>query len=610
MTDTTKEDRGLTETTNNGKARADSLTPKSAPGETPTEDQLPADGPPKESPSAATEEPDHPKGDEIRRQVEYYFSDENLPTDGHLLDLCGGSANIPVSIRHISGFKKMRQYKPFTLVVAALKKSAFLDVTEDKKVKRKIPFRGKTILEELSDSDSDYEDVVKTQLKEARADYKVGKAAEALKPKRETNAVMTKGMLKATGFEEYWTDAPVTPAEFAEEENMYDRDVPFTQRIQIAIQRYKQKRKFHQEYLNAFNSLMKFGGVEAGQKQFTGRMDAEYLEDKDAADIALMLATHFVNGDKDDETMWAVDFTGVVKGYFSSYQQPLEWSDQRLAIHAKVIRNFYNYILHHNVCPEYYGDVMEARNICDQALQEIPRVRQALEQCPGDFNRACSRLFGGREHELSGQNYSIDSWYMPGSEPLSEPHARIVFTVGLSAYKQEHQLPGTTGKTLVNHLSCVRTQRDVGLEVIGVELASEEVLSLYQQFNSSAAAGRKLQLKPLGKLDCRSWQQPDFAEPDLPPSIMNQKHESKLYEFYLEDEILKHCFPGMKIVADVRTLSNGTRYLDSVRDMFCSFYTLLENELEMGRPPWRAPVWYNQEQIAQMEGESTGELSD
>lgn len=433
MTDTTEEDRGLTETTNNGKARADSLTPKSAPGETPTEDQPPADGPPKESPPAAMEEPDHPKGDKIRRQVEYYFSDENLPTDGHLLDLCGGSANIPVSIRHISGFKKMRQYKPFTLVVAALKKSAFLDVTEDKKVKRKIPFRGKTILEELSDGDSDYEDVVKTQLKEAKADYGVRKAAEALKPKKETNLVMTKGMLKATGFEEYWTDAPVTPAEFADEENMYDKDVPFTQRIQIAIQRYKQKRKFHQEYLNAFNSFMKFGGVEAGQKQFTGRMDAEYLEDKDAADIALMLATHFVNGDKDDETLWAVDFTGVVKGYFSSYQQPLEWSDERLAIYAKVIRNFYNYILHHNVCPEYYGDVMEARNICDQALQEIPRVRQALKQCPGDFNRACSRLFGGREHELSGQNYSINSWYMPGSEPLSEPHARIVFTVGLSA---------------------------------------------------------------------------------------------------------------------------------------------------------------------------------
>ncbi|OCL12116.1 winged helix DNA-binding domain-containing protein, partial [Glonium stellatum] len=72
--------------------------------------------------------------------VEFYFSDENLPTDRYLLEFCRGGENLPVSITRICSFKKMRHYKPRSLVVAALRRSAFLDVSEDgKTIKRKIP---------------------------------------------------------------------------------------------------------------------------------------------------------------------------------------------------------------------------------------------------------------------------------------------------------------------------------------------------------------------------------------------------------------------------------------------------------------------------------------
>ncbi|RYF50493.1 MAG: hypothetical protein EOO38_05530, partial [Cytophagaceae bacterium] len=66
-------------------------------------------------------------------EVEYYFSDENLPTDLHLLQQCGGRENIPVSTSRICGFKKMRSYKPRSLVIAALRNSAFLEVSADGK---------------------------------------------------------------------------------------------------------------------------------------------------------------------------------------------------------------------------------------------------------------------------------------------------------------------------------------------------------------------------------------------------------------------------------------------------------------------------------------------
>jgi hypothetical protein len=84
---------------------------------------------------------DHPEGDAIRRQVEFYFSDENLVTDKHMLEKMNYNDNLPVSINHILGFRKMRRFKKRALIVKALKKSAFLDVTDDKKLIRKVPFK-------------------------------------------------------------------------------------------------------------------------------------------------------------------------------------------------------------------------------------------------------------------------------------------------------------------------------------------------------------------------------------------------------------------------------------------------------------------------------------
>jgi hypothetical protein len=103
---------------------------------------------------------EHLQADEIRRQVrpsrshfsvwltkekvEYYFSDENLATDSHLLALCGGSQNEPVSLNQILGWKKMRQYKRKSQVIAALEKSTMLEVLQNengkKMIRRRVPF--------------------------------------------------------------------------------------------------------------------------------------------------------------------------------------------------------------------------------------------------------------------------------------------------------------------------------------------------------------------------------------------------------------------------------------------------------------------------------------
>ncbi|KAK2748083.1 hypothetical protein FQN55_004634 [Onygenales sp. PD_40] len=77
---------------------------------------------------------------EIRKQVEFYFSDSNLPMDKFLLSKVGGSENRPVELSILHSFKRMRRFQPFSAVVEALKYSELLELTNDNTcVKRKVP---------------------------------------------------------------------------------------------------------------------------------------------------------------------------------------------------------------------------------------------------------------------------------------------------------------------------------------------------------------------------------------------------------------------------------------------------------------------------------------
>ncbi|XP_010481476.1 PREDICTED: la-related protein 6A-like isoform X2 [Camelina sativa] len=77
----------------------------------------------------------------IIRQVEYYFSDENLPTDKFLLNAMKRNKKGFVPIASIATFHKMKKLtRDHAVIVSALKESSFLVVSSDgKKVKRLSP---------------------------------------------------------------------------------------------------------------------------------------------------------------------------------------------------------------------------------------------------------------------------------------------------------------------------------------------------------------------------------------------------------------------------------------------------------------------------------------
>lgn len=249
--------------------------------------------------------------------MEFYFSDENLPTDKHLLQCCGGRENLPVSISRIRGFQRMRQYKPKTLVTAALRLSAFLEVSADgKTIKRKVPLTGKNIL------DPDYFD--------AEDDDDIGYAPGSRKAKAQQPAQypvpllpqtkakypegVSKNMLKATGFEKAYIEPVLTPVEAAEEEEMYALTKPFVERIEIAIQRFKQKRRMHEMYAHVFNKLMRFGGVESGPRMYQGLSKHE-MNEMGPEELARALAVHNVPWDRSNENKWVVDFVALCKAF-------------------------------------------------------------------------------------------------------------------------------------------------------------------------------------------------------------------------------------------------------------------------------------------------------
>ncbi|EFX03122.1 RNA-binding la domain containing protein [Grosmannia clavigera kw1407] len=77
-------------------------------------------------PSVLPESEDHVA---IQTQVHFYFSDSNLPTDKYLWELTGGSENKPVELKKICQFGRMRRFKSYETVVAALASSKFVVVT-------------------------------------------------------------------------------------------------------------------------------------------------------------------------------------------------------------------------------------------------------------------------------------------------------------------------------------------------------------------------------------------------------------------------------------------------------------------------------------------------
>ena len=241
---------------------------------------------------------------------------------------------------------------------------------------------------------------------------------------------------------------------------------------------------------------------------------------------------------------------------------------------CNIIRNFLNYLLHHDVCPEYKDQVYAARDSCTLAAQQIWACHGAVTSLPGDFSIACSTLFGGFYYDT----YNEEAQVPPGSGRsmlgISNDLARQVFEFALAAHCDDtifHQYQTQVSAEKVS----MESLGQLGMEVTAIEMPSEDILYHYANLPG---------LEPTGILRTKSWKIPGTeATRDLTPeerlAAQHEKEVVNYYEFWVEEKVLKTMFLGMKFIAEVRKMSFGILYMDNCLGAFCSFLEVLPNEL-------------------------------
>jgi hypothetical protein len=236
----------------------------------------------------------------------------------------------------------------------------------------------------------------------------------------------------------------------------------------------------------------------------------------------------------------------------------------QIAFITSTIRNFLNYLLHHNVCPEYADDINATRELCDRANVELYQIAQINPSLPGDFNQACSTLYGGYYKQLWEGLVEKETW------------AKEVVMTGLATYGTDEQVALAT-----KGLSVVGSGRQ-NFQVTEIIRASEETKEWYRREVKSS-------ILPLGKIRAKPWTDSYAADEDFTDDegdASKKPRASEAFEFWLEDELLQHWVVGMKLNAVVSSLNNGVAYFDTAAGVLASFYEELDAEVMV---KWKKP---------------------
>ncbi|OAA56105.1 Argonaute complex, subunit Arb1 [Cordyceps fumosorosea ARSEF 2679] len=371
-----------------------------------------------------------------------------------------------------------------------------------------------------------------------------------------------------TGFEEYFADAPTTPADaLLEQKEFYASSLPFEQRIQTCIHRFRTRRRLDSELSNYFSEYMFLGGVDTYLAPFS---------DEDLEEGSLIPHSTTNDGADDDEDAtarfydgnarhWTVDFAGVAAGFLSVSILPLTGVDPGATARAvSVVEAFLRYVLQHDVCPEHEADVREALAVCVRARDEWPRLWRFKGLLPGRFHVAAARTLGVHD---DGADWSLAS---AAEETLA---AEVVFFTSLVAVGE----PLPADRRVVRQFTCSLALRAVEMPDAGVE-------SCFRRLAIGDDA-RKLNLQPLGRAVFRPTVVEDGWVRQLPLEDLPADED---VVFLLERDLLEAMTLGMMMTATVCELSSGFRFLKTIETLQPSFYTFLPQHLIKDYKPPRA----------------------
>ncbi|OAA76614.1 Argonaute complex, subunit Arb1 [Akanthomyces lecanii RCEF 1005] len=371
-----------------------------------------------------------------------------------------------------------------------------------------------------------------------------------------------------TGFEEYYADPPTTPEEaLREQRELYASSIPFEQRIQTCIHRYRTRRRLSSELDVYFSEYMFLGGINTTGTAFS----AEELEDGSL----IPHATEATTREQDDEAAstrlydgnarnWTVDFAGVVAGFLSISILPLTCLEPAPTERAiGVVENFLRYVLQHDVCPEHADDVKAALGMCARARDEWPRLCRFQSLLPGRFNLAAAQTF---------EVHDEADWSLQSRKDAETLSPELIFYASLVAAGQP--VPKTeTGR------SDLRLSRQFvcSLALQSIEMPTDDITSCFRRLALGSEAHKTLNLQPLGRAVFR----PTVIEDGWVRQVLAQTplSEDEDVVFFFERELLAAMTVGMMVTAQVCELSSGFRFVKTLEQVQPSFYTFLPQHL-------------------------------
>lgn len=238
---------------------------------------------------------------------------------------------------------------------------------------------------------------------------------------------------------------------------------------------------------------------------------------------------------------------------------------------AELIKNFLNYVLMHDVCPEYTSNIMAARNICDIGPLELRSVHELYRGLPGDFNLAASSLFHDRHIEKVDVTENFDKLFMF--------RLTVIFSALLSDEIREKFVEEEDPTTIY-----VANTKEETYEVVDiVQPHPKHILAVEKELEKQGYGGKA---KPAGVLKLRP-SIIDFGYDNVPRSDEIDMSNAEVEEYLLEDELLAKFEKGMKIRAVVCELNIGLRFIHEVKDLRVSFDLFLP---QMLMENWKEPV--------------------
>lgn len=386
-----------------------------------------------------------------------------------------------------------------------------------------------------------------------------------------------------------------------------------------AIARFEQTRRLVPERRDVFYKYLAYGGLTVGPNVGQGGVNPEGM---DKTQIAQARSQVFASEDKrnfgTETSVYDVDFLGCMKAFCSRRVKEiygLESKEQTDMI-CSTLERFMDYLLQHDVCPEFKDDVLATRAFCRQAPAELWDLSEALRRLPGEFNIACSTLFEGSY----GRNFDGETWWGNENEVghvfvgMKPEEAQQVVKFGVAGAAEEKTylnfLAGVQGNT-PSMFSVVKVQEQIGFEITRIQPPTRECTKIYTSQSSH--------FRPVGRVYAKRWHNPDSPPLDLTPAerdalATNPEAGPEEYVFLIEAILQSMLRVGSKVEATVRTLGCGVMFFDEVLNVYPSFDEFLANDLMVGwkkpRPVKGAIDYVSEDDDHGPEGEEAGQEDD